>query len=37
MKPDPICFTKQKFSFEKEGERDLKKRGLWKSHVQTYC
>ena len=26
MKPDPICFTKQKFKFENEGERDLEKK-----------
>ena len=23
MKPNPICFTKQKFKFEEEGERDF--------------
>ena len=22
MKPNPICFTKQKFRFEEEGERE---------------
>ena len=23
MKPNPICFTKQKFRFEEEGEREI--------------
>ena len=23
MKPNPICFTKQKFKFEEEGEREI--------------
>ena len=26
MKPNPICFTKQKFRFENEGERDFEKK-----------
>ena len=26
MKPNPICFPKQKFRFENEGERDFEKK-----------
>ena len=26
MKPNPICFTKQKFRFKNEGERDFEKK-----------
>ena len=37
MKPNPICFTKQKVNFEKEEERDLEKKGTGKIPIQTYC
>ena len=36
IKPIPTCFTKQKFIFEKEGERERFRKELVKSHIQTY-
>ena len=37
MKPNPICFTKQKFRFENEGERDFEKKRIDEIPYANLC